>query len=86
MKLIRFGEAGKEKPGIIVNDKKYDTSAFGEDYDEHFFETGGLLRLLKFVENKSLTEINDNVRLGSPLARPSKLVRKKWMALLYTKT
>ena len=26
MKLIRFGEAGKEKTGIIINNKRYDTS------------------------------------------------------------
>ncbi len=23
MKLIRFGEAGKEKPGVIIDEKKY---------------------------------------------------------------
>jgi 2,4-didehydro-3-deoxy-L-rhamnonate hydrolase len=74
MKLIRFGEAGSEKPGIIINNKKYDVSAFGEDYDERFFETDGLSRLSKFIENKSLPEIGNGVRLGSPLARPSKLV------------
>jgi 2,4-didehydro-3-deoxy-L-rhamnonate hydrolase len=74
MKLIRFGEAGKEKPGIIINNKKYDASAFGEDYDEPFFETDGLSRLSKFIEGKLLPEVGDNVRLGSPLVRPSKLV------------
>lgn len=38
MKLIRYGEAGKEKTGIILNDKKYDTSGFGEDYNEQFLK------------------------------------------------
>jgi len=33
MKLIRFGEAGKEKTGVIINNKRFDTSAFGEDYE-----------------------------------------------------
>ncbi|MGZ3873851.1 MAG: ureidoglycolate lyase, partial [Mucilaginibacter sp.] len=51
MKLIRFGEAGKEKTGVIVNDKKYDTSAFGEDYGESFFENDGLTRLSYFLED-----------------------------------
>jgi 2,4-diketo-3-deoxy-L-fuconate hydrolase len=74
MKLIRFGEPGKEKTGAIVNDKKYDTSAFGEDYDEAFFENDGLNRLSYFIEDNLLTEIPDDVRLGSPLARPSKIV------------
>jgi len=74
MKLIRFGEPGKEKPGVIINDKKYDTSAFGEDYGESFFETDGLNRLSYFIEDNLLTEIPEDARLGCPLARPSKIV------------
>ena len=74
MKLIRFGEVGKEKPGVIIGDKRYDTSALGEDYGEFFFETDGLARLSEFISNKDLPEIGDGVRLGSPLARPSKIV------------
>ena len=37
MKLIRWGAAGQEKTGVIINDLWYDTSAFGGDYDEAFF-------------------------------------------------
>ncbi|MDR3693029.1 fumarylacetoacetate hydrolase family protein [Mucilaginibacter sp.] len=74
MKLIRFGEPGKEKTGVIINEKKYDTSAFGEDYGESFFETDGLNRLSYFIEDNLLTEIPDDARLGCPLARPSKIV------------
>jgi len=75
MKLIRFGEAGKEKTGVIINDKRYDTSAFGEDYNEQFFETGGLGRLADFLKaNNDLPQVNDDVRLGCPTGRPSKIV------------
>ncbi|WP_158800080.1 fumarylacetoacetate hydrolase family protein [Pedobacter sp. L105] len=76
MKLIRWGEAGKEKTGVIINDLKYDTSAFGGDYNEDFFENNGLIRLEEFVKaNKGkLIEIPTGVRLGSPVARPSKIV------------
>ena len=74
MKLIRFGEPGKEKTGVMINDKKYDTSAFGEDYGELFFETDGLSRLSGFIEGNLLPEIADNERLGCPFARPSKIV------------
>lgn len=74
MKLIRFGEIGKEKPGVILNDKKYDVSAFGEDYTEQFFETDGLSRLADFIKDNLLPEVAEDVRLGSPIARPSKLV------------
>lgn len=76
MKLIRYGQAGKEKTGVIINDKKYDTSAFGEDYNEVFFESNGLSRLASFVkENEGrLAEISETERLGSPIARPSKIL------------
>ncbi len=76
MKLIRFGENGKEKTGVVINETMYDTSSLREDYNEIFFETGGLERLEKFVkENQSnLSKIKDGTRLGSPVARPSKIV------------
>jgi len=74
MKLIRFGEPGKEKTGVVIDEKKYDTSAFGEDYNEHFFETNGIARLADFIDNNVLKEIVDDERLGCPLARPSKIV------------
>jgi 2,4-didehydro-3-deoxy-L-rhamnonate hydrolase len=76
MKLIRFGNLGKEKPGICINDEYFDASAFSEDYNEQFFETNGLVRLEKFVsENKnSLPKLPAGVRIGSPIARPSKIV------------
>ncbi|MCX2477882.1 fumarylacetoacetate hydrolase family protein [Pedobacter sp. MC2016-15] len=76
MKLIRWGAAGKEKTGVIIDDVKYDTSAFGGDYNEQFFEDNGLERLEEFVKaNKGdLIEIPAGSRLGSPIARPSKIV------------
>lgn len=75
MKLIRFGEPGKEKPGIVIDDASYDISEFGEDYNENFFETNGLKRLEKFLkDNKSLPKVSENTRSGSPIARPSKIV------------
>jgi 2-keto-4-pentenoate hydratase/2-oxohepta-3-ene-1,7-dioic acid hydratase in catechol pathway len=76
MKLIRFGEINKEKTGIIINDEYYDTSSFGEDYNEHFFETDGLNRLQKFIEsnNDKLPKVSKDLRLGSPVSRPSKII------------
>ena len=66
MKLIRFGNFGKEKAGICIDGNNYDASAFGEDYNEQFFETGGLKRLEKFVsENKTqLIFVGQLVKLG----------------------
>lgn len=36
MKLIRFGEIGKEKPGVHIDGVNYDVSGFIQDYDELF--------------------------------------------------
>jgi 2,4-didehydro-3-deoxy-L-rhamnonate hydrolase len=76
MKLIRFGEVNKERPGVIIDDEYYDASAFGEDYNEVFFGDNGLERLSKFVQSngKDLPKLPANVRLGSPVARPSKII------------
>lgn len=76
MKLIRWGNPGQEKTGVIINDIKYDTSAFGEDYNEAFFENDGLDRLEKFVADNQdkLPTVADGERLGSPFARPSKIL------------
>ena len=76
MKLIRFGAVGKEKTGVIIGDKMYDTSAFNQDYDEVFFAENGLKKLQGFIEkNKgNLPLVPEGSRMGSPVARPSKIV------------
>ena len=79
MKLVRFGEPGRERPGVWMNDGRIldvRASAFHvKDYDAHFFERFGLAQLqslladpgAKFVEAK-------NVRLGPPIAPPAKIL------------
>lgn len=76
MKLLRFGKEGEEKIAVQVAGKNYDVSAFGEDYNEFFFATNGTSRLKEFVMANlaNLQEIPANSRLGSPFARPSKIV------------
>jgi 2-keto-4-pentenoate hydratase/2-oxohepta-3-ene-1,7-dioic acid hydratase in catechol pathway len=50
-------------------------SSFCTDFNEAFFEQDGLKNLQSFVStNPSLPEVDQNVRLGSPVARPSKIV------------
>jgi 2,4-didehydro-3-deoxy-L-rhamnonate hydrolase len=85
MKLIRFGEVGKEKPGIILaNGTKIDVSDFGSDYDELFFGNNGLLRLKVWlkINKENCPVIDESVRMGVPLVRPSKIV---CVGLNYTK-
>lgn len=74
MKLIRFGAAGAEKPGVIIDDKYYDVSGLVQDYNEEFFGGNGLEKLKQDLTSASLTEIDKGVRLGPALARPSKIV------------
>ena len=76
MKLIRFGEFGKEKPGVHINGVNYDVSGFIKDYDEMFFANGGLPHLAWMVNQHKdmLRKVDDGERLGSPVARPSKIV------------
>lgn len=77
MKLIRFGKQGKEKPGVLLsNDEKIDVSSFVSDYDEKFFESGGLVSLKDWLNENvsSAPRLDDSIRLGSPIARPSKII------------
>lgn len=76
MKLVRTGELNKETAAVLLDGKIYDVAAIGEDYNEQFFETGGLERLKAFVDKNrdTLQEVPAGARLGSPVARPSKIV------------
>lgn len=76
MKLIRYGDIGDEKTGIAIGDVLYDTSAFGEDYNEHFFAADGLQRLQNFLDanQANLPVVPAGSRIAAPIARPSKIV------------
>ena len=77
MKLIRFGTPQNEKPGVQLQDgTRLDVSVFGSDYDETFFGTEGIEKLSQWLEQHqdSCPVVARDVRLGAPLARPSKIV------------
>lgn len=73
MKLIRFGEAGKEKPGVMLSTICYDVSAHVNDYDEDFFANDGLKKLQQIVATSKLPVVTVD-RYGCPVKRPSKIV------------
>lgn len=73
MKLIRYGAPGMEKPGIFREGNYYDVSKFFRDYDEAFFEGGGLELLGELDKEGALKQIMVE-RLGCPIKRPSKIV------------
>lgn len=77
MKLIRWGDPGREKPGLLLPDgARIDASAFGEDYDESFFAKGGIDRLAVWAREKgaSAPRLPASARLGPAICRPSKIV------------
>jgi 2-keto-4-pentenoate hydratase/2-oxohepta-3-ene-1,7-dioic acid hydratase in catechol pathway len=77
VKLLRFGEPDRERPGVLLEDgTRVDVSGFGSDYDEAFFGNAGLARLRAWLEGNARTtpRVDPRVRLGPPIARPSKIV------------
>lgn len=77
MKLIRFGKAGFEKPGIIdEHGRRLDVSSLIDDFDESFFACNGLKLLKKKVQEteNSLPLVSESERLGPPISRPSKII------------
>ncbi|MDZ7897571.1 MAG: fumarylacetoacetate hydrolase family protein [Arcicella sp.] len=76
MKLFRFGDIGQEKPGIIIDEKWLNVSPYLQDYNEAFFENGGLEKLedLLIEVKDDLQEIPPTARIASCMARPSKIV------------
>ena len=77
MKLIKFGTQGSEKPGVLLsNGTSIDVSACTPDFNEAFFESDGLNRLSSWIENNATTApvVPPGTRLGSPIARPSKII------------
>lgn len=84
MKILRFGESGNEKPGVLINNEIIDVSAFGEDFGEKFFESDGLARLSTWIKANAgkQPKVSPEIRLGAPFTRPSKII---CIGLNYTK-
>jgi len=77
MRLIRMGEPGHERPGVLgTEDERIDVSTFGEDWNEEFFGSDGLARLEAWLAQNAerCPVVSDDVRLGSCVARPSKII------------
>jgi 2-keto-4-pentenoate hydratase/2-oxohepta-3-ene-1,7-dioic acid hydratase in catechol pathway len=74
MKLVRYGEAGKEKPGILdAQGAIRDLSGVVEDIDAAAITPEGLAKL-RAVKIDSLPKVSGNPRLGSPIANVPKLI------------
>ena len=74
MKLVRYGPAGKEKPGLIDADGKLrDLSKKVKDIDAAALAPGELAKLKK-LDTKKLPLVKGKPRLGACVATPSKFV------------
>jgi 2,4-diketo-3-deoxy-L-fuconate hydrolase len=68
MKLVRFGDAGSEKPGLVDADGKIrDLSGHVADIDASAVTPEGLAKL-RGIDPASLPEAPAGVRLGAPVA------------------
>jgi 2-keto-4-pentenoate hydratase/2-oxohepta-3-ene-1,7-dioic acid hydratase in catechol pathway len=74
MQLVRIGEFEQEKPAILIDGRYFDVSAHVQDYNEAFFAADGLTKLAKIVASTDLPEIKSPERIGSCVARPSKII------------
>ncbi len=74
MKLIRFGNIGNEKPGIINSDgKRKDLSSVFADWDRKFFQNDGINELAKQDFN-NFPDVPESERIASCVARPGKVI------------
>lgn len=76
MRLIRFGNAGNEKPGIMdADNNRRDLSRLFKDWDREFFQNDGLQKLHEaFRDVSSFPVVDEAERWAAPVARPGKVV------------
>ncbi|SAL14160.1 5-carboxymethyl-2-hydroxymuconate delta-isomerase [Caballeronia peredens] len=74
MKLLRYGNPGQERPGILDDEGRIrDAFAVTDDFDPAFFARGGMKRL-ESVDIKTLPLIEGNPRIGACIAKPGNFI------------
>lgn len=75
MKLIRYGAAGHEKPGVLIDEERYSLAVDFDDWDHAFFSNHGMARLKAYLYQKPpLPKVDKDERWGAPIARPGKVI------------
>jgi 2,4-diketo-3-deoxy-L-fuconate hydrolase len=75
VKLVRFGELGAERPGVLEGGIRRDVSELCSDFNRDFFQSGGIARLVAALESQpNLPLVPESVRWGACVARPGKVV------------
>ena len=73
MKLLRYGEPGQEKPGLLHEGSIRDLSAHVTDIDGSVLSAEGQSRL-QALNPLELPEVNQPVRLGAPMSGVGKVI------------
>lgn len=76
-KMFRFGQRGKERPGVELPDgTRLDISAFGEDYSPAFFHNDGLSRLVNWLKINAgnCPVVDADERIASCITGPGKII------------
>ena len=78
MKLMRFGQPGKERPAVAIDEQNYiDISDLVSDFDTDFFQNEKWLDIKSEVANrvaaKNFSQVAGN-RIGAPFARPHQII------------
>ena len=75
MRLIRWGAAGAELPGVLLDGVRRDCSALVADFTPTFFRSGGLDSLrAEIASGVQLPRVPDNARWAACIPRPGKVV------------
>lgn len=76
MKLIRFGEPGNEKPGVLdSNGNRRSVAHLFKDWDRQCFHKHGIAEIINAIKDiDSLPGVPGNTRWASCVARPGKVI------------
>ncbi len=74
MRLIRYGDKGREKPGIEIEGTRFDCSKMFKDWDREFFNDNGLQKLEDALKKANIHQVRGIERVASPIARPGMII------------
>jgi 2-keto-4-pentenoate hydratase/2-oxohepta-3-ene-1,7-dioic acid hydratase in catechol pathway len=85
MKLLRYGFAGEEKPGILDNHGNiYDLSNFISDFSPQHLRKLDLIHHLSALKIEQLPLVNKNTRIGACIGTPGKVICVGYNSRLHT--
>ena len=75
---MRIGEIGRERPAVAVSESEYvDVSDLVDDFNERFFESGGIAKLQQEVAERisqGKVQTLNGQRIGAPIPRPQQIL------------